>query len=231
MLFRACSTGASAANAVIERIVWEMQSTTRSLVAEAELVHNTTFGLGSAILAWAVEFSGQVGSRFQRSVSDVKTACERWKQKSYRMALAPFGELVMFMGIMLGLGGAKAQASRRIAFMSLGMAPANVKVAELFCRNRFGGTAVDVGFERGLVVDCATGLDIDDEEQMEEVERRVRDEELTRATGKLSEVKDVRDAAEGRTAVLAMSIRGMRGLVASVRQGDDGEVWCVQDEG
>ena len=61
-------------------------------------------------------------------------------------------------------------------------------------------------FERGLKVDCATRWGMDDEEQME-VERRVRDEEpvlligfpmcrafstlieLTRATGKLSEVK------------------------------------------
>ena len=37
--------------------------------------------------------------RFQRSVSDGKTACERRKQKSYRKALIPFGELVMFMPI------------------------------------------------------------------------------------------------------------------------------------
>ena len=33
----------------------------------------------------------------------------------------------------------------------------NGEVAELFCRDRFGGAAVDMGFERGLVVDCATG--------------------------------------------------------------------------
>ena len=76
----------------------------------AEWVHNK---LGSAILALAVEFSGQVVSRFQRSVSDGKTAYERRKQKSCRKALVPFGELVMFVpmeneiwnpvGIMLGL--------------------------------------------------------------------------------------------------------------------------------
>ena len=29
----------------------------------------------------------------------------------------------------------------------LGVAPANFKVAELFCRNRFGDAAVDMGFE------------------------------------------------------------------------------------
>ena len=73
-------------------MLWEMQSTTRSLVAYAEWVQNTTFELGSAMLAWAVEFSGKVVSRFQRSVSDGKTACERRKQKSYRKALFPFGE-------------------------------------------------------------------------------------------------------------------------------------------
>ena len=53
-----------------------------------------------------------------------------------------------------------------VTLMSLGVAPANFKVAELFCRNRFGESAVDMGFERGLV-----------EEQMEEVEQRIRDEE------------------------------------------------------
>ena len=91
--------GASAANAVVERSVWDMQSTARSLVAYAEGGQNTTFEPGSAILAWAVEYAGQVVSRFQRSVSDGKTLCERRKQKSYRKALIPFGELVMFMPI------------------------------------------------------------------------------------------------------------------------------------
>ena len=47
------------------------------------------------------------------------------------------------------------------------VAPANFKVAELFRRSRFGDS----------VVDCATGWSMSDEEQMEEVEQRVRDEE------------------------------------------------------
>ena len=51
-------------------------------IAYAEWVHNATFELGSAILAWAVEYSGQVVGRFQRSVSDVKKkAYERRKLK------------------------------------------------------------------------------------------------------------------------------------------------------
>ena len=110
--------GGSAANAALERSVWEMQSIRRALVAYAEWVHGTVFEPGSAILTWAVEFPGQVVSRFQRSVSDGKTAYKRRKLKSYRKALVPFGELVMFMpmekpkdmgevgncvGIMLGL--------------------------------------------------------------------------------------------------------------------------------
>ena len=49
--------GASGANAVIGRSVWEMQSITRAIVAYAEWVHNTVFEPGSAVLAWAVEFS------------------------------------------------------------------------------------------------------------------------------------------------------------------------------
>ena len=59
-------------------------------------MNNTVFEPGSAILAWTVDFSGQVVSRFQRSVSFVETAYERRKQKSYRKALVPFGELVLF---------------------------------------------------------------------------------------------------------------------------------------
>ena len=46
-----------AANAAIERSVWEMQSTRRATVAHAEWVHDTVCEPGSAILAWAVEFS------------------------------------------------------------------------------------------------------------------------------------------------------------------------------
>ena len=81
-------------------------------------VQNTTFEPSSVILARVVEFSGQVVSRFQRSFSDGKTAYECWKQKRYRKAQVPVGELMMFMpmekpkdkgeirnrvGIMLGL--------------------------------------------------------------------------------------------------------------------------------
>ena len=64
-----------------------------------------------------------------------------------------------------------------VILMSLGVALANFKVAELFWRDRFGESAVDVGFDRGLVVHCATGWSMSDEEQMEEVEQRVHDEE------------------------------------------------------
>ena len=58
-----------------------------------------------------------------------------------------------------------------------GVASANFKVADLFCRNRFGESAVGMRFERGLEVDCATGWSMSDEEQMEEVEQRIRDDE------------------------------------------------------
>ena len=80
--------GASTANAVVERSVWRMQSTARALISYTDCVHNTTFEPGSTNLAWAVEYSGQVVSKF-----------ERRKQKSYRKALIPFGELLMFMPI------------------------------------------------------------------------------------------------------------------------------------
>ena len=53
---------------------------------------------------------------------------------------------------------------------SLGLVPVNFKVAESFCRNSFGDAAVGKGFKRGLGVDSATGLDMEDEKQMKEVE-------------------------------------------------------------
>ena len=56
-----------------------------------------------------------------------------------------------------------------VMLMSLGVALANFNVAELFCRNRLGDGAIDVGFERGFVVDSATGWIMDDEKLMEDV--------------------------------------------------------------
>ena len=62
--------GASVANDEIEESMWEMQSTTRTTVANVEWVYSTTSDLGSAISVWIVEIvccvvsmSGQV---FQR---------------------------------------------------------------------------------------------------------------------------------------------------------------------
>ena len=43
-----------------------------------------------------------------------------------------------------------------VILMSLGVTTANSKVAELFCRNRFGDSAVGIGFERGIAADYAT---------------------------------------------------------------------------
>ena len=131
-----------------------------------------------------------------------------------------------------------------VTLMLLGVAPANFKVAELFCRNRFGDSAVDIGFERRLVVDCATGWSMSDEEQMEEVEQRVRDEgpvlligsPMCRAFSTLIELMQAGKPRKGclverytssfasgctrrsemREDCSCMSIRGMGGLVASV---------------
>ena len=70
-----------------------------------------------------------------------------------------------------------------VILMSLGVAPANFKVAELFCRSRFGDADVSMGFERGFVVDHATHWNMSDEEQMQEVEQRVLDEEPVLSIG------------------------------------------------
>ena len=111
---------ASAANAEIERSVWEMQSTMRTIVAYVEWVHSTTFDPDSAILTWNVEIVGHVVSRSRSEVSNVMTACGRRKRKSCRKALVPKNELVTFVpmkkpkdkgeiqtciGIVLGLVG------------------------------------------------------------------------------------------------------------------------------
>ena len=58
--------GGTAANAVIEKSMWEMQSTTRTLVAYAEWVQQTTCVPGSAILTWLWSSEGQVVRRFQK---------------------------------------------------------------------------------------------------------------------------------------------------------------------
>ena len=94
--------GASASNAMVERSVWKMQSTVRSLIAYAEWVQNTTFEPGSAILAWAVEYSGHVVSRFQRSVSDGKTAWKAEKLSNSVEKPKDKGEVRNRLGIMLG---------------------------------------------------------------------------------------------------------------------------------
>ena len=56
---------------------------------------------------------------------------------------------------------------------SLGVVSAIGRVAEL-CRSRLGGAAVDVGFERGLVVDQVTGWMIDvGQQRLPAAEQRV----------------------------------------------------------
>ena len=46
-----------------------------------------------------------------------------------------------------------------VILKSLDVASASERVAELFCRNTFGDSAVDTGFERGIAADYATGVD------------------------------------------------------------------------
>ena len=83
---------ASAANALIEKSVREMQST-------SSMVYGTMSELGCASSTWTVEILGHVIGRSQSSVADVRTACERRKRKSCRKALVKFDELVMLMTI------------------------------------------------------------------------------------------------------------------------------------
>ena len=74
---------ASIENALIEKTVLEMQST-------SSMVHGTTSDPGSA---------RPHVIRSQPSVPDMKTACERRKRKSCRKALIKLDELAMLMTI------------------------------------------------------------------------------------------------------------------------------------
>ena len=55
------------------------------------------------------------------------------------------------------------------------MASASDKIADMFCRSRFGGAAVDMGLERELVVDQVTGWMIDNvgQQRLHAAEQRV----------------------------------------------------------
>ena len=74
---------ASTENALIEKSVREMQST-------SSMMHGTTLDPGSA---------RPHVIKSQPSVPDVKTACERRERKSCRKALVKFDDLVMLMMI------------------------------------------------------------------------------------------------------------------------------------
>ena len=62
-----------------------------------------------------------------------------------------------------------------VILKSLDVASTSERVAELFCRNRFGDSAVDMGFERGIVADFATGWMFDDvgQQRLYATEQRV----------------------------------------------------------
>ena len=82
----------STANAVFEKSVREMQST-------SSMVCGTVLNPGSASSTWTAEIVGDVVIRSQSSVSDGKTAWERRMRKSCRKTLVKFDELVMLMTI------------------------------------------------------------------------------------------------------------------------------------
>ena len=72
--------GPSIADTVVERKVCYKQST-RCLIAYAEWVHKTMFGLSSVALASSVEFLGHLVGRFRRDVPDERATCDHRKQE------------------------------------------------------------------------------------------------------------------------------------------------------
>ena len=80
---------ASAANAAIEKSVWEVQNVARSLDEYVESVYSTTSDPDGALVAWTAETVGRVVGRSQSGVSEEWTVCERRKRRNCRKASVP----------------------------------------------------------------------------------------------------------------------------------------------
>ena len=72
--------GPRIADTVVERNVCDKQST-RCLIAYAEWVYKTMFGLSSVTVASSVEFLGHLVGRFRRDVPDERATCGHRKQE------------------------------------------------------------------------------------------------------------------------------------------------------
>jgi hypothetical protein len=91
--------GDSQKNGYVERAIWEVQSTVRTLIHAANEMHGVEFDVRHPVVAWAVRYAGQLLSRFQKAHDDGKTAFERRKGRPYKRRLPSFAELVMFMTV------------------------------------------------------------------------------------------------------------------------------------
>ena len=91
--------GDSKSNGFIERAIWEVESLVRTLVHQSNEMHKVKLGAQDEILTWAVVFAGQLLTRAQRSQLDGRTAWERLKGHSYKLALPKWSELVMYMSV------------------------------------------------------------------------------------------------------------------------------------
>ena len=92
-------TAESQQNAVVERAIWEIQSTARTLVHACLEHHRVQVPLKHPLRIYAVEYAGQLLNRSQRAAKDNRTAYEIRKGKPYRRKLPPFGEAVMYMPV------------------------------------------------------------------------------------------------------------------------------------
>ncbi|CAK0871008.1 unnamed protein product [Prorocentrum cordatum] len=92
-------TSESQQNAVVERAIWEVQSTARTLVHACLEHHRVQVPLKHPLRIYAVEYAGQLLNRSRRAAKDNRTAYEIRKGKPYRRKLPPFGEAVMYMPV------------------------------------------------------------------------------------------------------------------------------------
>ena len=80
---------ASAANAAIEKSLWEMQDVGRSLDGYIDWVYSTTSDPASTVSTWSVEIGGHVA----------RSQCERRKRRNCRKASVECHKLVMIVKI------------------------------------------------------------------------------------------------------------------------------------
>ena len=84
----------SPTNGTAEQAVQAIERKVRTLKFAVEALHALKLPPNHVLLAWAVEFAGQIESRMHKYTGDGRTAFELRRGEPYRRKLPPFGEKV-----------------------------------------------------------------------------------------------------------------------------------------